>query len=98
MELGNLLRQLFVGPIGRARVRVSVTVRILGKCTYVSPNVKVALYRVSQEALNNVAKHTKAGQGTVSLVCGPDAIKLQIGDNGRGFDLDEISPILVGCG
>jgi len=54
------------------------------------PNpLKIVVYRVMQEALNNVAKHSGAGMVTISLVKKDNAIQLAIEDNGCGFDVDE---------
>ncbi len=44
------------------------------------------LYRITQEALNNVIKHAGATQVQLQLTCEPDTIQLEITDNGRGFD------------
>jgi two-component system, NarL family, sensor kinase len=50
------------------------------------PRVEVALYRVCQEALTNVARHAGASRVTVRLVAAPDEVRLVVQDDGRGFD------------
>jgi len=58
--------------------------------------VEVALFRVAQEAFANVGRHS--GATTVSLVVlvEPETIRMQITDNGRGFDLARASGAGVG--
>ena len=51
--------------------------------------LKTSIYRVLQEALNNVAKHSKANLVNISLKSIDGTIELVIGDNGMGFDLEE---------
>ena len=52
-----------------------------------APEVGDCLYRVAQEALNNVIKHASATRADVVLHDGPDGtLCLHIADNGRGFD------------
>lgn len=53
-----------------------------------SVNVEQALFRVTQEALSNVARHSKANKVLVILVAENDEIVLTIEDNGMGFDLN----------
>ena len=48
--------------------------------------VKVAIYRVAQEALNNVAKHSSAGCVDASLESAEGGVKLVVSDDGAGFD------------
>ncbi|MBW2412022.1 MAG: PAS domain S-box protein, partial [Deltaproteobacteria bacterium] len=50
--------------------------------------LKTNIYRVLQEALNNVAKHSEADQVELSLGKKSDRISLAVMDNGRGFDLE----------
>jgi len=95
-SLDDLLRQLAEATTGRARVPVGVTTE--GDYALLGPDVKVALYRIAQEALNNVAKHAKASQATVSLCCGPDAVELCIVDDGQGFDSSRVPPDHLGVG
>jgi PAS domain S-box-containing protein len=51
-------------------------------------HLKTVIYRICQEAFNNIAKHSKAKVATLSLRK-TDKIELVIEDNGRGFDLEE---------
>ena len=48
----------------------------------------LCLYRITQEALRNVVKHSGAGRAHVELSGGPGEIALQIVDDGAGFDGD----------
>src|SRR5579863_2872291 len=48
-------------------------------------NSGIHIYRVLQEALNNVARHSGAKEACVRLVFGADALELQIEDHGKGF-------------
>ena len=52
-------------------------------------SLKIVIYRVLQEALNNVAKHSGADRVTISLTKRNSEIELAIEDNGCGFDLEE---------
>src|SRR5215218_9946222 len=55
------------------------------------PRVEVALYRVCQEALTNVASHARASRVTIRLVSTPGTVQLLIRDDGQGFDPSRIS-------
>ncbi len=52
-------------------------------------SLKTVIYRVLQEALNNVAKHSKASVALLSLRKFKKSIQLVIRDTGQGFDLEE---------
>ena len=96
-ELGDLLGQLAEAITTRARVPVAVTAD--GRCT-LPPEVQVAVYRIAQETLNNVAKHAGASQATVALRCvgEGDGLELRISDDGRGFDPNRARPDRLGLG
>ncbi len=51
-----------------------------------SPHVEVALYRIAQEALQNVVKHANASVVKVRLTSEDDGVRLVVEDNGRGFN------------
>jgi PAS domain S-box-containing protein len=57
--------------------------------TDIPESLKTVIYRVLQEALNNVAKHSGADSVTIFLTKRKDTIELTIEDNGSGFDLKE---------
>ena len=94
-DMGDLLRQLAESITGRARIPVSVTIE--GSCQ-TSPEIKVALYRIAQEALNNAAKHSDADQVAVTLRCGSNVVELIVRDDGRGFDVQSVPPEHLGVG
>ncbi len=50
-----------------------------------------AIYRMIQEALANVARHSQADQVNVALVYGPDELQLTVEDNGLGFSANHRS-------
>ena len=94
-EVGDLLRQLAESITGRARVPVALEVE--GECE-LEAKVKVALYRIAQEALNNVAKHARATQATVRFRCQAGQAELCIRDDGLGFDPQSVAPSSLGLG
>lgn len=51
-----------------------------------SADMEINLYRIIQEALHNVEKHSKADRVSVSLVASYPSVILLVTDNGRGFD------------
>jgi len=55
------------------------------------PHVEVALYRIAQEALQNVLKHADATSVMVRLAQDGDGVRLVVSDDGRGFDADSIA-------
>jgi signal transduction histidine kinase len=56
----------------------------------VSPLLRTVIYRVMQEALNNIAKHSKAEVVHLALKKEGDRIELTIKDDGDGFDYGEV--------
>jgi signal transduction histidine kinase len=56
----------------------------------VPDSLKTPIFRISQEAMNNIAKHSQASLLTLSLRKDDDKIELKITDNGKGFDVDTV--------
>ncbi|HET9913890.1 MAG TPA: GAF domain-containing sensor histidine kinase, partial [Anaerolineales bacterium] len=82
-ELGDLLHLLGNAFTGRTNIPAKVTVVGQGA---LPADVQVAIYRVCQEALNNVAKHAAANTVAIHLKHKRTAIELSIRDDGQGFD------------
>jgi two-component system nitrate/nitrite sensor histidine kinase NarX len=85
-DLGDLLRLL--GNAFTGRTNVPVTLTVTGEGT-LPAEAQVAVYRICQEALNNIAKHAKAGQVEIHLQHERGRLELRIRDDGRGFDTAE---------
>ena len=60
--------------------------------------VETNLYRIAQEALNNVLKHSGADRVNVLLQHKPESIVLIVEDNGEGFDSEEFSSSMTSPG
>jgi len=102
-DMHELLRQLGTAVTGRTGVPVEVTIE--GRCD-LPDDVHVSIYRIAQEALNNVVKHSRASQIQVRLcciepsseaACGP-GIELQVRDDGIGFESSDVEPGELGLG
>jgi two-component system sensor histidine kinase UhpB len=51
-----------------------------------APDTELAVYRIAQESLTNVARHAQARRVTLALERGYDSVVLRVVDDGRGFD------------
>jgi len=77
----------------RFSTRTGIDVRVRGReetARRISPHVENALFRICQEALNNSAKHARAGMVTISLTREEDAIRLRVCDDGVGFSPESL--------
>jgi signal transduction histidine kinase len=71
----------------RFRGRLSVTVEVTGNQP-LEPNEQQGLYRIAQEALNNIVKHTHVDQAQIRLHL-EQPFWMEIEDHGQGFDLQQ---------
>jgi len=93
--LGQLLELL--AEAARARSAAVVTLKVEGDCP-LPGDVTLALHRIAQEALNNVAKHAEARELNIRIICNPDRVVLHVADDGRSFDPKNIPPGHLGIG
>jgi PAS domain S-box-containing protein len=83
ISLSDLFQQLIRSIQGRREIEISCEINIEQP---LSEDVHIALYRIVQEALNNISKHSEATQGRITLVTRTSGLELRIWDNGKGFD------------
>jgi signal transduction histidine kinase len=57
----------------------------MAQCRF-APDIEIAVYRIVQEALTNVARYAGVSEATVRLWARPDSLGVQIEDAGNGFD------------
>ena len=89
-ELGEIAENLVVQheTLTEGNVRLELSASL----PRVPPLVKIALYRILQEALSNIRRHAGAPDATVRLWADDELLYIEIEDHGRGFD----PPPLVG--
>jgi signal transduction histidine kinase len=93
--LGVLLRRLAESISGRSGIPIQVTVA--GEVV-LPVEAKIALYRISEEALNNAVKHASATEMEVVLEQSGGRGRLAVRDNGVGFAPDEVPEGRLGLG
>jgi signal transduction histidine kinase len=97
-ELSRLLRPRMLDDLGlfatlrwyvrnfTNRLNVPVDLQLQGTEDRLSKEIQTILFRIVQEALNNVAKHSGARSALVHLDCVHQEARLKIIDDGNGFD------------
>ena len=65
----------------------AIHLHLTGQPGRLAPHLETAIYRIGQEALSNVARHAKAANVWVDLVCDDGECTLTIRDDGAGFDV-----------
>jgi len=92
-ELDTLLGQLGDSLTGRTQILVQVEV---DPEIAVSTEKKVAIYRICQEAINNIIKHSEATQARIVFNAEDEEFCLEIWDDGRGFNPQQTAPDCMG--
>ena len=68
---------------------VTVNFKTIGRVRRLAPQLETTLFRVIQEAVNNIVRHAYAKNAALSLCFNKNAIRVHIRDDGRGFDVEE---------
>ena len=70
---------------------IPVRVEVDGEATPLQPALEVVLFRAAQEALVNIAKHSKATRAGMTLTYMHDQVSLDVLDDGRGFEAEHLN-------
>jgi signal transduction histidine kinase len=92
-RLSDLLRQLSEAVMGRQRLPICLDV--VGDCE-IPADIKVEMYRIVQESLNNIVKYARASQVEIRVRIETDQVHMEIRDNGIGFDPACVKPTSLG--
>ena len=82
----------YVGKI-QERYPFNIKVDITGSEQPIDEAVKIAIFRIIQESLNNVIKHSKANNVKIDLNFEEKQIRVLVFDDGEGFNLDKIKAV-----
>ncbi|HSQ26010.1 MAG TPA: histidine kinase [Anaerolineales bacterium] len=85
--LADLLQHLVNGLKGRTQMEIDLLIE--GQCE-IPIQIKKNLFRIAQEALNNIVKHSRASKVLLQLEQCSDDIRMRICDDGQGFELDAV--------
>ena len=72
-----------------SQTKITIGFSSIGNHVELNRKTKIYLYRIAQEALNNVIKHARASNVKVSLIKEARSVQLVIEDNGRGINQEE---------
>lgn len=73
-----------------AKPGTPVDFHLAGDDRTLPPRIEAGVYRIAQEALNNIQGHAQAQSATISLMLSPKSVRLVVEDNGRGFDMEQV--------
>lgn len=69
------------------RFGLDIQFDITGEVRRLTEDVELALFRIAQEAVNNICKHAEATSAVMGLTYYPDKVRMVIADNGKGFSV-----------
>ncbi len=77
---------------------LEVELTVDGEKRRLTPEEELVLFRIAQEALNNVRRHSQASQAAIQMEFYSDGVRMTINDNGQGFEVPEKAGDLVATG
>jgi signal transduction histidine kinase len=77
---------------------IQIKVNVLNEIKRLSPDKELAIFRIVQEALRNVWRHSKATEAELTIESDGNIIKITVKDNGKGFEVPKDMIALPGTG
>ena len=87
-DLGLVLAIRQIAEEAAAHAAIKLNLMMPDKKPSLSPNAEQCIFRVAQEAITNVLKHSRANDMTVKLELKDNKVTLTVQDNGAGFDIN----------
>ena len=94
---GELLKHLADAFTGRTGLPVYFDLQVV-EYSEISTDVKLAIYRIAQEGLNNILKHAQATQVWMHFRCDLETVAFSLRDDGLGFSPGQLAPGHLGLG
>jgi signal transduction histidine kinase/ligand-binding sensor domain-containing protein len=101
-EITNNLRPQLLDRLGLTKAIQSMLKKVAGvievECQIgavdgiFSDYQEISIYRIVQEAVNNIIKHSSASHASVEITRGSNDVSIVIRDNGKGFDMTVVDP------
>jgi two-component system sensor histidine kinase DegS len=86
------------GLMADVKDEIEPELKIIGGTRRLAPDVELVLFRIVQEALNNVRRHAHASQVITMVDFGEGRVRITVEDNGQGFELPSRTGDLVARG
>ena len=86
--LGTAIKD-FIEKVNNEKLQINLSVT--GIHEKLSSSIEIVVYRVIQECVNNVIKHSKADRLDIAIIKDIDGLNVTIEDNGSGFNLSNLN-------
>lgn len=75
---------------------INARLNISGTSRKLNTDTEVIIFRVIQEALNNIRRHSQATELLLDIEFGPEILKVSVRDNGKGFHMPKSISTFIG--
>ncbi|HTY81413.1 MAG TPA: PAS domain-containing sensor histidine kinase [Dehalococcoidales bacterium] len=97
-DLGLVAALEWIGEELEKDQKIKVAVETSGLERPLTPEARIVLFRIAQEALNNIRKHSHAAMVNIRLKGVADSVRMTISDNGQGFEVPDRAEEMVSAG